>query len=853
MKKKIIGIFTILCLIFPCFFAVACKDKEESKFEPYAYTVTLKNAYGKIDETTLSSEYDHNLEKPVGWTKENNDYKISVTRTSHLSGNLAVSLLEGYDFSSLTFTVNGAQTDFSIKSGSLTDCATKAYLKDRQFNYNYEKMSADTSLVLDFSNCGVAKVTLDVSKLKNYDLRYCVIEDDFVTMAEGESLLTNDFDYVQQDSLVVDYGTIIAFDYSDRVVLTDSLNQIQNLSYSTYGLRYLMTINRIQYLSANIDGTCDVYLPTTDPENKGTLRVLGNGAGLNYANSYYALEDKSYSDSNQEFEYFDNEMLTMSIFNGTTFYIELDEDAQQYNYYLVDKLDDEWFGSIQQKTIPETDRVYIEVDLKDSSGDAGNAKYLVRKAKIQNNFYITYANNTTDGTRVTNADYILIGEENKPFGISGTIEESIFYCFLKDKDARVAIPSLNIDKKTNIGQVNLGVEITAQNIGSMGENLREAALVSVDPATVSTVTIDCYSSTDSTRVYRLDFYYDQSSFDENHFAVSTDELHLYDGENFYYTTTPTDASSWKKLTNETTLELYSGEGKSLYYYVDSNRADAYLNLENLIGEKISSSGEFVDCFGRLMQGTAEVDGVKIDLSRLRYLEITPGYYNYSYIKLLRAYDETFHDINVTAADDMRVKISMENYTSEDDFVELDEMSELAIRYTGYELPGEIYYYVDNFINYELVLKTKKGEVVSTSELVYYDDEPVMVNNRYVYCLSLNAGYYAENQLFYMHIVEASYTIADEGGNVLSFYTSDDGNEETKESDLFERVSYFITCEDAYRVDIYDEAGGLVIAWENFTAIPKEVGGVPVYLFTFTIPDNTNYLPGTQFTLVKSAR
>ena len=52
MKKKIVSLLTMLCLMLPCFFAVACKDKED---EPkgstaYSYSVLMKNAKGKIDE-----------------------------------------------------------------------------------------------------------------------------------------------------------------------------------------------------------------------------------------------------------------------------------------------------------------------------------------------------------------------------------------------------------------------------------------------------------------------------------------------------------------------------------------------------------------------------------------------------------------------------------------------------------------------------------------------------------------------------------------------------------------------------------------------------------------------------------
>ena len=466
---------------------------------------------------------------------------------------------------------------------------------------------------------------------------------------------------------------------------------------------------------------------------------------------------------------------------------------------------------------------------------------------------MVYANDMSEGTRFTNADYILIGDNNRPSGISSSLEEHIFYGFAKEKDVRVALPAINIDKKTNAGQINLNVEITANNMGGFDSIEREAALVNVDPSTVANVTVDCYLSTDSSRFYSFNFHFEPAPFDENYFSISSDDLHLYEGENIYYSTTPTNTTSWQKFVAGTSLQMYSGEGTSLYYYIDSSRTDADLNLENLKGEKISTSGNLLDCFGRPMTGTATVEGNEIDLSKVRYLDITPGYYNYTFAKLVRAYDNTFHNINTNNVKDKSVKISMDNIASKDDFDDISTLEDLKIRYTDYNLSGEIYYYVDNINNYELILKDQSGKLVSTSNLVYDDDEPVLVDNNYVYCLSLNAGYYAEDEVFIAEVVEAHYTIVDDLGQTLSFYTSDDGNEELRESQIHERTSYFVTCEDIYRFDICDELGNVVIAWERFTAIDTEVGGIPLYMFTFKIPENTNYLPGTTFKLVKSGR
>ncbi len=853
MRKKIIGIFTVLCLIFPCFFAVACsKSTSDPNFEPYTFSVTLKNAAGKIEEAALPTEYDHEKGEVVNWTKEGNDYKISVTRSSQVSGNLVVNLLEGYDFSDLRFKVNGEQKDYVIKSGEQTDCANKAYLTDRQLVYAYEKNKDDIVFEIDFASCELAKVNLDISSLKNYNVRYCVVEDDFVTMIEGENIVSRDFKEIDKDTITVDYGTILAFDYSEKIAFTDSFERLKNLSYASYGLRFLMSMNRIQYLSASIDGKCDIYSPTLDSSKNGTLRVLGNASGLSYSNTLLGLQNYLHGSSNQEFEYYDGEMLAMTIFTGAEVYIELSQDAQRYNYYLVDKLDEKWLGAITQKTIEGTDRKYIEINLTNANGTPSQTKYLVRKARSQSNFYMVYAEEMVESTRFTNADYILVGDENMPSGIS-SVNEKVFYCFETTKDVRVTLPAITIDPKTNIGKLNSEISITASNVNSYGRAELVTATKDVNPSVVANVSIPCYDSTANTKFYHMNFNYKPTSFNEHYFDVSSNELHLYDGEDIYYTNDPTDAESWIKFEKGTNLQLYSGEGATIFYYFNSNRQDANLNIENNKNENISTGGILRDCFGRLMVGTVNIDGAKIDLSKVKYIDITPGYYNYAIAKIVRAYDVTYHKVNIDQVINKSVKISMDNYLVESDFKSLSDLSGLEIRCTGYELLGEIYYYVDYPINYRVVLKDNNGEIVSTSHLAHQNDNPVVINGKNVYCLSLNGGYYSAGEVFTAELMEDYYTIADESGTILSLYTSDDGDEDLRESHIYERRSYFVTCEDDYRLDICDEFGNVVVDWEDFTQIDAEIGGVMVYLFTFKISGDIVYAPETVFTLVKSLR
>ena len=193
MKKKIISLFTVLCLMIPCFFAVACKDKggDPKGIDAYTYSVTLKNAKGLIDENALQSEYDYEKQEDVSWTSSGKDYTISVVRNNILSGDLAVSLLEGYDYTNLSFSVNEETATGSVVSGSRTNCEKEAYLTDRQFSYSYEEMKSNTSLVVDFSNCAWAKVSVDFSELASQSITAYNVADSFVTSSieTAESLI----------------------------------------------------------------------------------------------------------------------------------------------------------------------------------------------------------------------------------------------------------------------------------------------------------------------------------------------------------------------------------------------------------------------------------------------------------------------------------------------------------------------------------------------------------------------------------------------------------------------------------------------------------------------------------------
>lgn len=858
MKKKFISFCTILCLILPCFFAVACKEKNDGDIvNAYSYSITLKGAKGKIDESTLPEEYDYSTGKNVSWKESNGDYTISVTRNSVLTGSAVVSLLEGYDYSNLGLFVNDESAEYSIKSGTNSDCANKAYLTDRQFVYKYEKMSKTTNVVVDFTNCKLSKVTLDLQKLKSLGVSYYVVQDDFVTIEDAQNDAQNNFSLITQDSVTVDYGTIIACDSSEQLVLNvNDSGVLNNFSYATYGARYFTTSNRIQYLKAQRSGSCEVYNVRSDASKNGSVRVLSS-SGLRYASNLEDLEASRFSTASQEFEYFDGEMLSLAVFKSNSVYIELKDSAQNFTYHLVNRLDEKWNTSnmLSVSTIEGSERKYIKFDLVDELGNDLSSKYLVRKPTNQADYFMVYATGMKENTSLANASAIVIGSENKPFA-SSSITDKVIYYFEINSPIRVSVPTVVTDNKSNKGQNISNIIVTTDNRNlTTGSVIRENVIdtVTVTPSNNPVMEINCYSQT-YTRLYRTSFYYDINDFDEFNFTVSASNLHLYNGENIYYTTTPQDNSSWTKLTKDVNLTLTNntqeGNTPAIYYVMESDRDDAHLKIKNAIGDYISSSNRLYDCFGRTLSGKIEIDGKLVDLSKARYLEIEAGYYDYNVqtAMIIRNYDETYHVVGGEEMSDSNIMVSLNGSINPWDFNPLNTINDLKIRYTGEGASGEIYYYVNSDTNNYLVLKDSDKNVVSTGSLVYTNGIAKMIDGNYVYCLSLNGGYYEEGEEFTIEEIKATYHLSDAQGRTLVVYTALDKRETT--SDLYLNTTYFVTCARDCRIDIYDEKGNIVIGWETIQQgyIPSDT---TLFFVKFKFAEFTNYPPGTTFKLIQT--
>lgn len=861
MKKKIIGFCLVFCMIFPCFFVVACKGKKDGdRVSAYTYSVTLKNAKGKVDSSTLAGEYDYANQSKTTWVEEGNDYTISVTRTNVLSGNAVVSLLEGIDYSNLSLTVNGKSAEWIVKSGSNLNCASEAYISDRQFRYTYSKMSSNTNIIVDFSSCETAKITLDVSELRKNNVSYYLVEDDFMTLEEANDLNYSSFKTFTSDTMTLDYGTMIAFDYSEQLVLnSSSLQNLQKLNHAKYGSRYFVPFNnRLQYLEVQRNGACEVYTTSSDNLLNGTLRILSS-TGLLYASSLEALEAKRYGSAVQETEYFDGEKFSMSILKGRNLFIELNEDAQGYNYYLVSKLDEKLSSSknlLTQKVFEASSRKYLEINLTESNGEAGAVKYLVRRPARESDYFIVYASGLKENTRFANADAIVVGLDNKPGHFHSSIKDSILYYFKKGSTVRIAVPAAISDKETN-GNIFIrdekddskGITLYTQAYNpTTGKTVGSLANIFTNPSKYHTVEWDGYVA-EPNSLYRFSFTYSEDNFDSVVFQANTNNLKLYESETVYYSTNPVEASSWKKLDTNQTFELTSYVGKSLYYYIDTNRTDAYLWVKNAIGENISETGKLYDCFGRVLTGSVEVNGVSVDLSKIRYLDIMAGYYTYNNLNasIIRGYDESYHKINTMNVVGQSVMVSNRSYTEHSSFSQIDEHTNLEIRYTGLNNTGEIYYYIEGATNQYLVLKNASNEIVGESELIYNNGKAEVINGKYVYCLRLIGDYYDEGEEFYIDIVDVTYSLYDENGYKIDVYTSIYMSQTTNELVAQKNGVYYITCPYGSSLKIVNNRGITVI--DSF----EELKDVPVigtlYKFEFVFPAQTNYEPGSKFFVI----
>lgn len=859
MKKKIISLFTVLCLMIPCFFAVACKDKGEDPkgIEAYTYSVTLKNAKGLIDENALQSEYDYGKQEDVSWTSSGNDYTISVTRNNILSGDLAVSLLEGYDYSNVSLTVNNKSETGSVVSGSRENCENEAYLTDRQFIYSYEEMKKDTTLVVDFSDCAWAKVSVDFSELSSQGITAYTVADKFVTASMEKSESMN---AVQNETVSVDYGTIFAFDCGQKVVFKPSSSEnFENLTYSKYTSKYYLSgSNMIQYFTAKKDGECQVYDASKDYSKRGTLRILGCADTIIY-NSFDAFETSGTPMTpTVEKELYGTSMFKLGVVNASRLFVELSGDALNYNYYLTDCIDTELKPTleVEQLTLAGTETVYLDINLTNSDGTPSSAKYLIRKPKNEANYFIVCTDEQlTDNTRISNADYILIGSQNKP-SIADTDPSNIYYGFSKTsnggeaKNVEIEASAYTSDTATDFVLENININISTEIIyADMPEEPRTIDEIFQEPLNSSIFEVECYDESDVDAYYKIKVAYRAAQHTGAEVILNSSDLTLYAGEKILYTTDINNPESWEILTPESVLVTSNSveTSRTIYYYFVSDRADAFLQIQNPEAEVVSVTSVLRDCFGRPMTGTVVAHNTTINLSNVRYLDIKPGSYSSYEAKLLREYDRENHNIVTSNIEDGKIMVSVNGYTTDgSSFKDIKTIDDLKIRYNGFGISGSIYYYINSDTNEYLILRDSQGNIVSLTSLVRITNQSeLLINGEYVYCLSLVGGYYAENETFTIELVDSVYGLQyDLGGEVEIFATSDVTGEPVERMVLNQEY-YFVGTDNKIFAIIDEETSAVVVDFIRVADIDETTS---VYKFTLTFPSNVNYSNGTVFTL-----
>ncbi|MBR3884862.1 MAG: hypothetical protein IKJ33_00140 [Clostridia bacterium] len=860
MKKKIISLFMVFCLMIPCFFAVACKDKDNDDndsapkgIDPYTYSVTLKNAKGLIDENSLQVEYDYEKQEDVDWTASGNDYTISVVRNNVLSGDFDISLLEGYDYSNISFSVNEESKTASIVSGTKTDCEKDAYLTDREFHYEYVDMKSSTSLVVDFSNCAWAKVTVNFEELNSQGIKAYTAANEFVTISTEIEDAMNE---VETEEVQVDYGTIFAFDCTQKIVFKSNTSEnFQNLNLSKFGSKYYIGNDIVQYFTAKQDGECLVYNAVKDYSNRGTLRVLGCDDVIAYSTLDALKENTNAITPEIAKETYGGSLLNINVVEGPRMFLKLSGDAQNYSYYLVENIDTK-IGArneLTPQTIEGSSVLYLDINIVDNSGEAGQTKYLVRKPKNELNFYTVYAREFTDNTRIANADYILVGSSNKP-DVASSHDGIIYYGFAKQvsggeaKSVAVELSAYTSDRTTDFVKMNINVEIEPRIIYNepvMDERFIEPTFQ--EPLSSSIISVDCYDEVDGDVVYEILVNYKKSNFTDANVTLNTAELELYEGEKVLYTTNILDNESWKVLTTESALSISSEKTKRIFYYFDSNRNDTYLQIQNQSAEVVSVTNLLRDCFGRPLTGKLTVDGTEMDLSKVRYLDIKPGSYSAYTGKLLREYDKSSHNIKFAGIEANKVMVSLNGYTADgSSFVDLKNLSSLSIEYNGYNASGLIYYYVNSSTNEYLVLKDSQGNIVSTSKYVAESNQKeLLINGKYVYCLSLVGDYYAEGEEFTIDFVDSVYGLKSETNQPINVYASSDITTDPVDGMVIGQ-KYYIVGEDLKTMVIIDSETEAVVV--DFTRVLDIDTETSVYEFVFTFPSNANYTNGTVFKL-----
>lgn len=840
MRKKLVSVFLIFSLLCPSLFFVACKKKETgTKAEPYTYSILLKNAKGKVDESLLPSEYDYDQLKEVSFELDENDYKLTTTKISNLTGELKISLLEGYDYSALRFKVNNKTAEFDIKTKTSSDAAREFSLTDRFFDYAYTNMNSETSLIIDFSDCSLAEVTIDVSDLKG-KAKCKVMSNDFLTFDEAKNLSIS-YSSIASDEITVEYGTVLAFDYLEPIAYSpENSAELTTLNYASFGSKFVIGDgkNKIQYLTAKENGKCEKYLITNDAEFYGSMRVPYS-FNLNVATSLENLESGDYETPVIVSEQYGSEIITLEVYEGDTLFVDIEGNSDIY--YLLDSLDGKF--SVTNKVNDNKNNNYLQINLTNENGEKLPTKYLLRNYNTFDGYYV-YTDGLSSVSSVLNADYFFAGK-NLPSFLSEIKEDSsidfgVVYGFKSSVDTS----SVDLDLKVSQLQNEFIFETKIKNV-KIGET-------NYDPATESEITVASSNlkAVGETKLYALKGEVTFEKFTKANIYVSIEDIGLYEGETLYYSTNLKDVASWKKYDVSQRNLFFSTDGTVLYYYLDSPRADAVLRFINSEKEQVSAGGNLVDCFGRRASGTIEVEGKVIWLEDVSHLEIKPAEYESGErFDLVRVYDTNYHSIVAASGvnpDDIMVAVGTVSKTS---FKKLSEFQNLQITSES-DYSTTVYYYVKSATNKVIGLLDASGETVGVSEIYYYESQPMQIDGNFVYKLTLNQMMFEEDEQFFATVNSQTYKVKEfENQDTTVQFYSDSARRNLVNGIAEGETYYFISSqlEAGKTFQIVDEDGNIVVESSKFVEVQK-LASVNIYSVEFGFPDDVNYLPGTEFYL-----
>ena len=638
MKKKLFSILLAFFMFFPSIFFVACnKPAQKVAGAYYEVSITLKGAENKIETGSLTKVFDVYKRENVNWKKEGSDYVISFNKTGQFSGTLKFNVLEGIDYSNLSFSVNGENQNCYVKNGNSENCAADGYLTDRYFEYSYN-VEAETNFVVDFEGCSKCQVSIDVAALKNNNVRYFSVEDDFVTLQSGAEIIEYEID---SNQMVVDYGTILAFDSGREITYTVG-SEISALNKSVYGGKNFIKQNQIQFLTVKQSGVFGLnQRQSSTSQMTGCIKML-DFPGINIASSETDFENENFINNFQTVtETYDGEKFDFKLLTDELMYIELTDESTMYDYFVVENIDDEL--DLEEGGLPKYfydtgngHRTYMILSLQ-----PGETKYLIRYASFTTQYYAVAFDEIADEVKVQNYGYATFGYANRQESVPDSIKSKVIYYF-RNGDGLYGVSRVGL----NVQPVGIDPVTSAQlKISSLNLNVTNwEAEKNGNPLRIDTYShsIGNVAETKETLVYDRINHQDDWLYGNDFYSIKMTKIinnpnaivtidaseaynDLQEGEIIYYAKGSIQGE-WHVLAENDVITTSNREEDKIYYYIKSNRS-VELRIYNNLSSLVSVTGALRDCFNREYTGKVVVDNFEIDLSAVSFLTVNAGMYD----------------------------------------------------------------------------------------------------------------------------------------------------------------------------------------------------------------------------------